>query len=156
MNNTYDFAPAYFLSQDEIPDIRKSPSALGHHIIVDLVGCDAATMESANHMKDIFHIAAEKAGCHIVSEHAHEFEPYGISGVIILSESHISFHSYQEYNYIAIDLFYCSDEVKISKAIEILKDFFSAQYMAILALDRGNLEQLQRCCSLPINALNTP
>ncbi len=76
--------------------------------------------------------AAEEAGATIVDSSFHRFLPHGISGVVVIAESHLAIHTWPEYGYAAIDLFTCGDEVNPWKAFEFLRIKFDAKKPAWL------------------------
>lgn len=100
---------------------------LGHHVILDLYECEADCIASPEHVRQVIHEAAELAGCHIVNECFHEFEPAGVSGCTIISESHFAFHGWHEHGYAAVDLFYCGGDVVIERAVEHIAREFRAK-----------------------------
>lgn len=120
----------------EIPSIKDGKN-LGIHIIIEFFNCDASSMNNIDDVTNIFVLAAESGNCNIVSKHNHLFDPHGISGVLILSESHISWHLWQEHAYAAIDLFYCSDEVDANEIIEKLSNYFKPVIKNIQLIPRG-------------------
>jgi len=110
---------------------------LGTQWIVELYGCDPKTLERVPWVQDTLLLAATKARVKIVSFGFHQFEPYGVSGVIIIEESHISIHTWPEHHYAAVDLFFCSSSVDAKVIIQILKERFSAQSCKVLKIKRG-------------------
>lgn len=68
-----------------------------------------------------------------------KFSPCGITGVVILAESHISIHSWPELNYLAIDIFTCGDHTKPNKALEYLKQVYCPQKIDVQEIKRGKL-----------------
>ncbi len=62
-----------------------------------------------------------------------------MSGVIIIEESHYTIHTWPENGYAAVDLFYCSDDVDVDKALEVLEDYFKPEKMTLFELKRGVL-----------------
>jgi len=83
-------------------------SYMGRHVIADLHNVSTEILGSINFWKDILIDGAIKSGATVLSDHFHHFgDGYGITGVIILAESHISIHTWPEKNYAAIDVFMC-------------------------------------------------
>lgn len=83
-------------------------SYMGRHVIADLHDVSAEVLGSIDFWKEILIDGAKKSGATVLSDHFHHFgEGYGITGVIVLAESHISIHTWPEKNYAAIDLFMC-------------------------------------------------
>jgi S-adenosylmethionine decarboxylase proenzyme len=83
------------------------------------------------------------AGATILSNSFHSFPPYGgVSGVVIIAESHFSIHTWPEYCYAAIDIFTCGDSLQSEKAVELLVRELQAKDHSILVLDRGIINSL--------------
>jgi S-adenosylmethionine decarboxylase len=81
---------------------------MGRHVIADLHDVSAEVLGSIDFWKEILIDGAKKSGATVLSDHFHHFgEGYGITGVIVLAESHISIHTWPEKNYAAIDVFMC-------------------------------------------------
>ena len=78
-----------------------------------------------------------RSGATIVGEHFKQFEPQGISGVIIIAESHLSFHSWPEFSYIAMDYFTCGEHIDIDAAISYFNDCLSPDKVVKSRHDRG-------------------
>lgn len=83
-------------------------SYMGRHVIADLHDVSAEVLGSIDFWKEILIDGAKKSGATVLSDHFHHFgEGYGITGVLVLAESHISIHTWPEKNYAAIDVFMC-------------------------------------------------
>lgn len=81
---------------------------MGRHVIADLHDVSAEVLGSIDFWKEILIDGAKKSGATVLSDHFHHFgEGYGITGVVVLAESHISIHTWPEKNYAAIDVFMC-------------------------------------------------
>ena len=81
--------------------------ALGRHITVELSGCDASIIADSKAVETALLEAAEASGAHIIESSFHYFAPQGVSGFVIISESHFSIHTWPEYDYAC--LLYTSD-----------------------------------------------
>lgn len=66
---------------------------LGTHIILDLYGCDFELLNSINRIEEIFKTSIDIGEMNLISYKIHEFKPYGVSGIFLIAESHLSFHS---------------------------------------------------------------
>lgn len=86
--------------------------------------------------------AAKRSGATIVDEVFHLFNPHGVSGVVVIAESHLAIHTWPEYGYAAVDLFTCGEEVDPWQAYEFLKKRFKAQFTSTMELRRGELDIL--------------
>ncbi|OMH40463.1 adenosylmethionine decarboxylase [Desulfurobacterium indicum] len=95
---------------------------LGVHIVADLYGCDPEILKSADRMAEIFEGAVREAKLNKLSSHFHQFYPYGATGVIVISESHLSFHTWPEHGYVAIDVYTCGAHELAFKAFDYIVD----------------------------------
>ena len=81
--------------------------ALAKHLLAEFFGCDRNLLNDAHFLRRTLEEAARAAGATPLGERFHTFEPHGVSGVILLAESHISVHTWPELNYAAFDIFTC-------------------------------------------------
>ncbi len=119
--------PDYFVEKDGIV-------FAGTHLIVDLWG--ASNLNNPTFIEKTLHECIEVAGATLLHFHIHAFEPNGLSGVAVLAESHISFHSWPDQGYMALDIFMCGNATP-HKCIPILKKAFKPNSVQINDLKRG-------------------
>jgi len=108
---------------------------LGDHIIAEFTGC--MNLNQSEELKTILRDAAEAAGATVLSVTVHQFEPFGMTGVAVLQESHISVHTWPEYGYASLDIYTCGDHVQIENALEVMKKFFEPKKVRVVSLQRG-------------------
>lgn len=87
-------------------------NALGKHLLVELHGCDPEALKSIDLIREAMVSAAREANATIVGVSFHEFSPFGVSGVVVIAESHLTIHTWPEYRYAAVDIFTCGDTLK--------------------------------------------
>ncbi len=107
--------------------------ALGRHITVELSGCDSEIIADSKAVESALLEAAEVSGAHIIESSFHYFAPQGVSGFVIISESHFSIHTWPEHDYAAVDVFTCGDTISPYVGIERLKKLLHAQDAQISA-----------------------
>ena len=95
--------------------------ALGRQMTVEYYECDSATITDAPKMEKIFVNAAKAAGATVISSDFHRFDPQGVSGVVVISESHFAVHAWPEYGYAAVDLFTCGENIDFDTAVEQIR-----------------------------------
>ncbi len=111
---------------------------MGTHIIADLHG--ATRLVDGPAMFTAMRQAAELAGAVVVGERHHTFgEGQGVTGVVLLAESHISIHTWPENDFAALDIFMCGDEVNPSLALDHLKAYFEPKEVVVTSLSRGRV-----------------
>jgi S-adenosylmethionine decarboxylase proenzyme len=111
-------------------------AVVGQHYIIEFYQC-GALLNNLQEIATIMYDAAVVSGATILSQHFHPFEPQGVSGVIVIAESHLSIHTWPEHDYAAIDVFTCSDKMSPDKALEHLQTMFRPQKIDVRKLRRG-------------------
>lgn len=92
-------------------------NSLGQHILLDLSGIDVTLGCDVNAIEQLLRQAAHVAGATPIHSHFHRFgEGMGITGVLLLQESHISIHTWPEHAYAAVDIFMCGDALPMLAA----------------------------------------
>ncbi|MDD5091153.1 MAG: adenosylmethionine decarboxylase [Candidatus Wallbacteria bacterium] len=114
-------------------------NALGRHILVEFYNCDKGLINDLAHVEESMKEAARVAGATIVKSVFHLFNPHGVSGVVVIAESHLAIHTWPEYGYCAIDLFTCGDEVNPWHSFDFLKEQFKCANVFTMELKRGQL-----------------
>lgn len=116
---------------------KKKHSSIGHHYIVEASGCDPKIINSLEKVQQILVKAAEIAGAQVWSVSINRFPPNGVSGVIVISESHISIHTWPEFGYGALDFYSCGNTVDPEKAVFYAVEQFGAKTSHITEITRG-------------------
>ena len=99
----------------------------GEHLILELWSSGSGVLTSTGKIKQICEDAAKEAGATVITSHFHHFgDGHGVSGVVVLAESHISIHTWPETGYSAIDVFMCGNSKPI-KTLDIFKKEFNAR-----------------------------
>ncbi len=119
-------------------------SALGNHILVEFSGCEPEIMNGVSTIENAMVDAAESAGATVINSTFHHFSPYGVSGVVVIQESHLAIHTWPEYGYAAVDLFTCGDQVDAWVSFDLLKEAFKAKNYSAIEMKRGALNLLNR------------
>ena len=114
-------------------------NALGTHLLIELRECNPEILRSLDNVRDALVSAAKEAKATIVDISFHEFNPFGISGVVVIAESHLTIHTWPEYDYAAIDIFTCGDVIKPEVAASYLIKQFGCKSPSIVEMKRGIL-----------------
>jgi S-adenosylmethionine decarboxylase len=114
---------------------------LGRHILAEIYGCDAAILNNCELIEKFMVEAALEAGAEIREVTFHKFSPQGVSGVVVISESHLSIHTWPELGYAAVDVFTCGERVNPWDACNYLKLKFKAVNMSASEVKRGIFEK---------------
>lgn len=123
--------------------------SLGNHLIIELYECHSDMINDAKQVEERLIEAVRISGAKMVQSVIHKFNPHGISGVIVIEESHFSVHTWPEYGYCALDIFTCGDEIDYYSALHYLKNEFQAQNLSVTEMKRGMLD-------LPVKLLHKP
>lgn len=118
-------------------------NALGNHILVEFMGCEPHIMNDVSGIERDMVGAAQKAGATVINSTFHHFSPYGVSGVVVIQESHLAIHTWPEYGYAAVDLFTCG-EMDAWISFDHLKECFGAKSYSALEMKRGATQLLTR------------
>lgn len=116
--------------------------ALGKHILAEVFGCDPSILNNSKAIEDIMVKAALAAGAEVREVAFHKFSPQGVSGVVVISESHLAIHTWPEYGYAALDVFTCGERVDPWDACNFILKEFQAKTMTATEVRRGIFDQL--------------
>ena len=109
---------------------------LGRHVHLDLYDCTAGILSTPADSERILNEAARRMKATIVGSHFHAFSPHGVSGVVVIAESHLTVHTWPEHNFAAVDVFSCG-ELDLDAGIKLLIAEFGAQRHDVEEYDRG-------------------
>lgn len=118
--------------------------SLGSHLLIELFGCKGSTLEEEGSVGTAMRDAAVESQATVVAQSFHEFKPYGVSGAVIIQESHYTIHTWPEHGYAAVDLFYCGGTVQVHKAVEVLRERFQPSRIKFLVVRRGMQNEVER------------
>jgi S-adenosylmethionine decarboxylase len=116
---------------------------LGHQVMADYHRCPAELLASPERIEAVMRAAAEACGATIVSSVFHHFNPHGVSGAVIIAESHLAIHTWPEYGYAAVDVFTCGTQVAPEAAVAYLAAHLGAEHHAVTTVRRGDMKALE-------------
>jgi len=122
----------------------KKQNSLGIHVIADF--WFGKKIEDPKELEKILVKVAKKSGNIPLKFSYHKFKPQGLTGVLLLAESHISFHSWPEYEYLAIDIFSCGEKGSPKKALDYLKEILKPKKLKVSILERGSEREYGDLC----------
>ncbi len=120
----------------------ESPS-LGSHVLIELFECDQDSLKAEVSVGRAMRDAAIDSKATVVAESFHDFKPFGVSGAVIIQESHYTIHTWPEHGYAAVDLFYCGGTIHVQKAVDVLIERFQPGRMKFLVVRRGVQEEVE-------------
>ena len=116
--------------------------ALGRHIIVEFFECEPELLNDVVHIEESMIAAAETAGATVINSSFHHFSPYGVSGVVVIQESHLAIHTWPEYGFASVDLFTCGDAVNPWVSNEYIQEALKASHRSAVEMRRGQINHL--------------
>ena len=108
----------------------------GTHLLVEYHGCNKERLDDKEFLEQLFEDAAKATGANVVATVFHRYSPQGVSGVVVIEESHLSLHTWPEYGYAAVDIYTCGD-CDPYKANPVLMAGLGAGKAEIMRADRG-------------------
>lgn len=117
---------------------NKNPKKyLGIHLIAEFWG--GRIIEDRKKIREILIKAVKKANNTPLGILIHRFQPQGLTGIVLLAESHIAIHSWPEFKYVAIDIYTCGNKANPMKALEYIKKQFRPKKSEIKKIKRGRI-----------------
>lgn len=110
---------------------------LGRHVILELWECNPNLLDSIDTVKHVMVEAAVEAGADVREVAFHKFHPQGVSGVVVISESHLTIHSFPEHGYASVDVYTCGDLIDPQVAAKYLADHLQAKKIETMLIHRG-------------------
>ena len=114
-------------------------NALGRHILVELYDCNRESLNDLDLIREAVLKAAIDCGAEVLGESFHRFNPQGVSGVVVIAESHISIHTWPEHGFAAADVFTCGTKVNPAMATDVLIEKLDSKYHTLTEIQRGVL-----------------
>ena len=112
-------------------------SPVGQHILLDLYDCDNS-LDNVELVENIMLEAAKQSGASVVDTRFHAFSPQGVSGMVIIKESHFSIHTWPEHNFASVDIYTCGETINFEKAVNWLTKELKAGDCIQKHFERGN------------------
>lgn len=110
---------------------------MGRHIITELWECNPDKLNDIDYIERLFVDAALRSGAEVREVAFHKFAPHGVSGVVIISESHLTIHSFPEHGYASVDVFTCGDRIDPATASQYIAEGLDAKVREEVKLERG-------------------
>jgi len=99
---------------------EKELFALGRQLTIEYYDCAPNALLDTDQIETAFLKAADDSHATVINSSFHKFEPQGVSGVVIIAESHFTVHAWPEHDYAAVDIFTCGDSIDLKKAVDSL------------------------------------
>jgi len=115
-------------------------NALGTHLLIEFYDCDKKALNDERFIEKLFIKAAQEAKATVVEQVFHKFSPHGVSGVVVISESHLAVHTWPEYGYAAVDVFTCGTEIDPWIAQQVIREGLKSENSTAMEMKRGSLQ----------------
>ncbi|MDW7673219.1 MAG: adenosylmethionine decarboxylase [Bacillota bacterium] len=112
-------------------------NTLGRHVLAEMEGCSFEVLNDLKKVEEIMVNAALEAGAEVREVVFHKFSPQGVSGVVVISESHLAIHTWPELGYAAVDVFTCGETVDPWDACNYMSECFKATNVKAKEFSRG-------------------
>ncbi|MEB3220489.1 MAG: adenosylmethionine decarboxylase [Candidatus Sericytochromatia bacterium] len=119
------------------------PSYLGRQVLAELYDCDAGMLADRDAVAAAMLAAARACGATIVESVFHHFAPLGVSGVVVIAESHLTIHTWPEHRYAAVDVFTCGVTIEPGEAVDALARTLAAGHLSLTEVNRGAVRHLR-------------
>lgn len=128
--------------------------ALGRQILVEYYDCNNDVINDVSKIESMLLEATRRSNASIISHNFHKFSPHGISGTVVIAESHVAIHTWPEYGYAAVDIFTCGETIDPWVIQEYLKEGFESGNVSSMEMKRGmfKVEQGQELLFKPKDA----
>lgn len=113
---------------------------LGRHLLLELYKCPVDILNDIQKIQDILVNVVEQINVTLISKSFHHFSPYGVSGVVVIAESHITIHTWPEHRYAAIDVFTCDKTIDYNLVESLLVEKFNATSHDAKTIPRGVMQ----------------
>jgi S-adenosylmethionine decarboxylase proenzyme len=115
----------------------KAINPVGEHVLVELNACDVTAINSESLLREGMLRAVALSGATIIKDVFHSFSPHGVTGVIVIAESHVSIHTWPEHGYAAVDIFTCGTHMKVDVIVRELEGLTRALDVSVQKIARG-------------------
>lgn len=112
--------------------------SVGTHVVLECYGCDSELINNEDFIRSSMLEAAMISGCSIINSVFHSFPVQGVSGIVLIEESHLSIHTWPELSYAAVDVFTCGSRVDAFKIKEFLLEKFCSKDFDHFEIIRGS------------------
>lgn len=120
---------------------------IGRHLIAEYYECRRGTLDEVSTVKQAMIDAANAIGATVLGENFHQFEPHGVSGTVVIAESHLSIHTWPENGYVAVDIYTCGG-LDPRVGFELLRQRLGAGGCRVQEIVRGLPEEIEADATL--------
>ena len=115
--------------------------AVGYNIFADMYNCDVQVLDDVRYLKRLLKESANAGNMHVVKVFFHIYSPQGITGLVIVKESHIALHTWPEYAFASIDIFLCGDNSDPYRALKYIENGLRPSMVVTKSIQRGVIHE---------------
>ena len=108
----------------------------GQHLIIDAFECDPTYLNNMDHLEGLCKKVAQNTNMEVLYTYFYQFEPQGVTGMLVLATSHISIHTWPEKKYTSLDFYTCGDH-NINTQVELLLKGLDSKNAMVYSFSRG-------------------
>lgn len=112
---------------------------ISHHYLIEFYGIDSNKLDDTDWIEHHMLSSLSGSGATYVNHYFHKFTPQGVSGVIVIAESHLSIHTWPEKEYAALDVFTCGPKTIADNILQHLTTELGPKSSKVDYILRGNL-----------------
>lgn len=121
--------------------------AIGRHLVLEMWGCkNLNSLEIAERALRELVAALDVT---LLDLKVYPFTPVGITGMAIVSESHLVIHTWPEYGYAAVDVFTCGASRDPDAAVRVLREHYQPDHVQVMEIVRGQIDGPWRVAPSP-------
>ncbi|NUO53074.1 MAG: adenosylmethionine decarboxylase [Polyangiaceae bacterium] len=130
--------------------------AVGRHFLADYYGCTPRRLNDADGLRRALLDAVAASGATILSHHFEVFQPHGVTGVVVIAESHVALHTWPEHGFMAIDYFTCSERLDARLTLDLIGRAIEAERVEMREVARGEgvKDRVGEAPAIPANQVN--
>jgi S-adenosylmethionine decarboxylase len=114
--------------------------ALARHVLAEYYGCDPGLLDDPERLRPLLEAAVRAAKATVIKTELHQFSPQGVSGVVILAESHLAVHTWPEYGFASVEIFTCGDHTDPEAGHRYLLNQLRPSHHVLRILERGDMD----------------
>lgn len=130
--------------------------ALARHVLAEYYGCDPKALDDQEFLRPLLEDAVRASNATVIKTSLHRFSPQGVSGVVILAESHLAVHTWPEYGYAAVEIFTCGDDTDPEAGHKFLLEHLKPAYHEVRVLERGDPSTIRQYPGVGMKGVKGP
>lgn len=107
------------------------------HLLLDFYDCSFEVLNDRKGVEELLRQVVQQAGLTLLALYSHQFTPYGLSAIALISESHISIHTWPEEGYLCLDVFTCGDPAKTELVAKVCEEYFKPKRITVHRVPRA-------------------